>query len=883
MKRFPLITLLAVLCASGAAVRAQGRLSLEVTDGKQALPGVVIQVHPYALWAQTDRTGKAVVIDVPEGACEVEASLLGYVTRTVRLSMGKDAGLKITMEEATYALKDVVVTSQRKESPGSTVTRIDAQAIAHLQATSLSDVLQLLPGETVTSNPTLTAASRFQSRTLDGNDGNNAFGAAIVMDGIPLSTNAERANTGGTLSSAGSGVDLRSIGTDEIESIEVIRGIPSAEYGDLSSGTMVVRSKTGVSDLRGGVRIYPGIIQASLAKGIKAGQGQVVNLSWDLADGKSDPRYRTDTYLRTGLSASHTLNLPSGGMLTTRLRYGFVRDWSGPDPDEPVQDVSASTREHNLSLSHGGRFHSDALLARSWGYDFSFSFKDSESFSRKLLGGNTPLTNSLTEGTFHTVLLPLQYYGEGGTTSRPLNAFFKLFDKFTLTAGPMSNNISVGAEWRMDGNAGPGYHDSNPALPLSTGGLRQRPYYALPFVHQAVLYAEDAFRLPFVKGKDYPALSGQLGLRLTCLQPHRSERMFSLSPRVNLSLDISRWLRLRGGYGLTDKMPSQAMLYPEPGWLDLIHISAVKDGQYIGAYTTRIFDRNAGLVRPMRAQKAEMSIEAKTAHGQSFLVTAWMEKTDGGFGSRTLTFDAVAFDRPSVRDTLVQSRSVPGNTDYHGSWGVEFDFDLGRIAATGTSFFLSGAWTETRYHSTEEVYVVPRGPVETYTKTWVAYPSDNRDHLKRRFSSTLRVVQSFPTLKMVISAAVQAIFYDYSLYKNTLALPLAWISPSASGGAVRTEITQAQIADAANVRFRGYSLQDQIYQASAWTGVPEVWPPLGSVSLRASKNVTRHTDLSFYVNNLFFQQPWQKSSVSTQAVERNGNLFAWGFELSVHF
>ena len=153
MKRFPLITLLAVLCAFGAAVQAQGRLSLEVTDGKQALPGVVIQVHP-------------------------------------------------------YALKDVVVTSQRKESPGSTVTRIDAQAIAHLQATSLSDVLQLLPGETVTSNPTLTAASRFQSRTRERNYCNNAFGAAIVMDGIPLSTNAERANTGGTLSSAGSGVDL---------------------------------------------------------------------------------------------------------------------------------------------------------------------------------------------------------------------------------------------------------------------------------------------------------------------------------------------------------------------------------------------------------------------------------------------------------------------------------------------------------------------------------------------------------------------------------------------------------------------------------------------------------------------------------------------------
>ena len=33
-----------------------------------------------------------------------------------------------------------------------------------------------------------------------------------------------------------SGVDMRSVSTDDIESVEVVRGIPSVEYGDLTSG-----------------------------------------------------------------------------------------------------------------------------------------------------------------------------------------------------------------------------------------------------------------------------------------------------------------------------------------------------------------------------------------------------------------------------------------------------------------------------------------------------------------------------------------------------------------------------------------------------------------------------------------------------------------------
>ena len=51
------------------------------------------------------------------------------------------------------------------------------------------------------------------------------------MDGVPMSNNGTLSQ-GGFSSTAFVGTDLRQISADDIESVEIIRGIPSAEYGD---------------------------------------------------------------------------------------------------------------------------------------------------------------------------------------------------------------------------------------------------------------------------------------------------------------------------------------------------------------------------------------------------------------------------------------------------------------------------------------------------------------------------------------------------------------------------------------------------------------------------------------------------------------------------
>ncbi|MDE6862260.1 MAG: TonB-dependent receptor, partial [Alistipes sp.] len=218
------------------------RVAIANKDTSEAVGQAVVMIIPYGVWGITDANGTTVIRNIPAGRCNVQVTLLGYVARSDEYTIepGDNNSLALSLEPLSLAIDDVVVVAQAGKSGESTASVIGRQAIDHIQATSLKDIMQLLPGQIITENPSLTSVGQFYNRTLDSNDSNNAFGAAIMVDGIPLSNNANLNSRGGSFSTVGSGVDLRSIGTDEIESVEIIRGIASAEYGDLSSGTMIV-------------------------------------------------------------------------------------------------------------------------------------------------------------------------------------------------------------------------------------------------------------------------------------------------------------------------------------------------------------------------------------------------------------------------------------------------------------------------------------------------------------------------------------------------------------------------------------------------------------------------------------------------------------------
>ena len=77
-------------------------------------------------------------------------------------------------------------------------------------------------------------------------------GIAFFINGTPINTGADMLYVSGEASTddrkrstVNRGVDMRSISTDGIEQVEIIRGIPSVEYGNLTSGIVKIKRKMG--------------------------------------------------------------------------------------------------------------------------------------------------------------------------------------------------------------------------------------------------------------------------------------------------------------------------------------------------------------------------------------------------------------------------------------------------------------------------------------------------------------------------------------------------------------------------------------------------------------------------------------------------------------
>ncbi|HAY17628.1 MAG TPA: hypothetical protein DCY24_00030, partial [Rikenellaceae bacterium] len=275
----------------------------------------------------------------------------------------------------------------------------------------------------------------------------------------------------------------------------------------------------------------------------------------------------------------------------------------------------------------------------------------------------------------------------------------------------------------------------------------------------------------------------------------RKEGMGTLSPRLNLAVNPERHMSLRFGYGISEKAPSLLDMCPAPDYYDFYNMS-VSDGQksyYL--YSTRVFDKKPVSLKTMRGTKYEIGIDIRLDNGMSFSVVGYNEKISRGFGSdnsewKTLLFDVwkaedvsfsggkLSYDpsHPTQTDTVLYNLTRPGNSSSRRNRGIEFDFNFGKIKATNTSFYLNGAWTETKSASSNLGYRLPIGEARNYGPVYVVYPEGaGALYESRQFAATLRVVQHIPAIRFIVSASAQCVFYEYEHNINSGTKPLGYL------------------------------------------------------------------------------------------------------------
>ena len=205
-------------------------------------------------------------------------------------------------------------------------------------------------GKTV--NPDLTASSELTVRGGGSGAGNAAFGTAVEVNGVRMGDNAA---FGGL-----AGVDTRSLQVENIESVEVISGVPSAEYGDLGSGMVKVTTRKGRTPVQATFSVNPRTYDVSVSKGIGIGEG-VLNVSgqWTRATQKLTSPYTS--YTRRGFTAEYSRTFAR----TLRLEAGVTGNLGGMDSkDDPDAFSEEYAKAHdNLLTPH---LKLTWMLSKSW-------------------------------------------------------------------------------------------------------------------------------------------------------------------------------------------------------------------------------------------------------------------------------------------------------------------------------------------------------------------------------------------------------------------------------------------------------------------------------------------------------------------------------------
>lgn len=348
-------------------------ISGRVTEAKtnSPLPGASILIKGTYLWAVSNQKGEFTIQGVQEGKYNLEVSFLGYVPATIPVNVRSNINnLPIILKENTLALDDVVVTAQAPKNELNTTLTIGNHALEHLQVSNVSDISALLPGGK-TKVPDLTTNNIFSLRDGGSTAGNAAFGTAVEVDGVRIGNNGSFGNM--------NGVDTRNITVADIESVEVITGVPSAEYGDLNSGMVKIHTRKGKTPWNILLSINPRTEQASFAKGLDLGNNKgVININgeWTKATQKLVSPY--SSYTRRGFSAGYSNTFRN----VLRFDIGVTGNIGGMNTKD---DPDAYSGEYNKVRDNVFRTNTSLawLLNKSWitnlKFDASIYYNDNNS------------------------------------------------------------------------------------------------------------------------------------------------------------------------------------------------------------------------------------------------------------------------------------------------------------------------------------------------------------------------------------------------------------------------------------------------------------------------------------------------------------------------
>ena len=912
MRKFLTIVflLLTVLCAKAQSRAVSGRI-IDAGSGDPVI-GAVVRIGTDYLWASTDIEGKFTFDNVESGKHELEASCLGYVSVLMEIDVNKDIeDLEIKLHESSLALDEVVVTAQNAKDGLGTTHSLGRDALNHLQMSNMTDVAALLPGGK-TVNPDLTSQNSFSIREGGTGNGNAAFGTAVEVDGVRLGNNASFGEMGG--------VDTRSVAVENIESIEVITGVPSAEYGDLGSGMVRINTRKGRTPTNITFSVNPRTYQASVSKGIDLQENNgVLNLSaeWARAIKKLISPY--ESYTRTGITLGYSNTFAKG----LRFEAGFSGNIGGMNTKD---DPDAFTGEFKKERDNAFRGNTSLTWQINKPGITNLKFEASVNFNDNLYhyhkyesyASNQPAVHAEQDGYFIADRLPLTFFSDQIIDSKELDLAASVKYNWHKRWDDVKSQLKAGVQWKANGNVGKGEYYQDPSL--AANGYRPRPYTDYPFMYNLSVYAEEHLTLPVADTR----LEVTAGLRLenVFIQGSLYNKKATLSPRFNLKWQLSESFAVRGGWGITEKLPSYYILYPKQEYRDIQTFGFPHGDQTSYIYYTQPYTvtYNPDL-RWQRNSSSELGLEASFL-GAKVSLTGFYNITKGPYNFidmyEAYSYDILqrpeGFSIPADPQIKVDSQTGMlyvrgGNDDYWTPMdikvtdqtfarstkqnngadvkraGAELVIDFPEIKPIRTSFRLDASYTFTKYLNDQLAAYYQNGWSHTslanrsyqYVGIYANGTGGNsvaNGKITHNLDANLTAITHIPQARLIITCRLEMSLLrrsrNLSVYNGAqYAYTVSEAGKNPTGGDIYKGNSYTAIRPVSYMDLDGnlHPFTDAeaadpafanliLKSANAYTFAQDGYGAYMSANLSITKEIGDHISLSFFANNFTNSRPY---------------------------
>lgn len=862
----------------------------------------------------TNEEGVFKIRQIEPGCYKISISFVGYHLFTKELQLDQNDSLYFYLRPQSTELAEVVVTATESKGLNSR-TQIDREAMNHRQPSSFSDLLSLLPGG-MSSTPSLSSVSLVRLRQA-GSGGDeydiSSLGTAFLIDGHRLPTDANMQKvaqiSSGTTDShdnlefANKGIDMRAISTDQIESVEIVRGLASVEYGDLTSGLIKINRKKGYTPWNARFKADQYAKLFALGKGIEFNEGRLtLNAGLDYTDARPDPRDDFSTYKR--LTGSIRIN-KNWNFHEAQLSWGITADYTGSfdnqksDPEVTLQKEDRYKSSYN-AMSLGNtvvvRFPDRKSLKRIE-FNTFLSFQKDQIKQTKFvqLDRDRVIPNSLQEGEHDGEILPYKYTAHLLVDGQPFMASAKLKANLEISGANVLHQILVGTEWSMDKNYGRGqvYDINRPLNP--TTSLRPTVFRDIPAGHKYAIFAEDHIRIP-IGYHQLEVLGGIRGSMLLNLSSsYRIQNKMYVDPRIsaqwnfphigqNKPLSIS----LSGSIGWQTKMPTLQQLHPYHYYSDVMQLnyySLNPDFKRIHILTYVIDPTNYRL-QPASNRKWEIKMDFSYQKSQ-LTITYFKERLNSGFRSSTISqpyiykkYDPSSIDDSQLQgppdlanmtwqpDTILGNHSKITNGSFLGKEGVEFQFISPRFELLKTKLTINGAWFRTTYKNSEPVFYAVNKIINNIqvNDKYLGYYDWTDGSEKQQFNTTFILDTYFKQLGLTFSIGAECMWFNSSRRFKQNGMPVAYMDV--------TGVMHPYTAEDQKDTYKQWlvkTFNDELFKKTTE-------PFYMYVNFKASKNFGKFLNLSFYVDRILDYSPNYESNGYT--IRRNVNPY-FGMEITL--